>query len=323
MAGQIAHTPDVWALARRQHGVVTRAQLLDLGLTRHAIDHGVARARLHPVCAGVYALGRPELGRHGRWMAAVLACGPNAVLSHASAAALWAIGAHDRPESEVSVPVPGTRRRPGIVVHRRRTLRPDDVTYRLDIPVTTPVLTLIDLAARLPSNHLEAAINDADKRDLIDPEALRAAVESRRQTPGAAKLRRTLDRRTFTLTDSQLERRFLALVRRAGLPKPETGTRLNGFRVDFHWPELGLVVETDGLRYHRTPAQQARDRLRDQAHAAAGLTALRFTHAQVAFEPAQVTATLTAVADRLRAATGAVSSAADDLAAGARRTAPP
>jgi very-short-patch-repair endonuclease len=89
-------------------------------------------------------------------------------------------------------------------------------------------------------------------------------------------------------------------VRKAGLPKPETGLHLNGFKVDFYWPVLGLVVETDGLTYHRTPAEQARDRVRDQAHAVAGLTPLRFTRAQVKFEPEHVLATLTAVAARLR-----------------------
>ncbi len=112
-------------------------------------------------------------------------------------------------------------------------------------------------------------------------------------------LRETLDRRTFTSTDSELERSFLALVRDAELPMPETGRHLNGFKVDFYWPELGMVVETDGLRYHRTPTQQARDHVRDQAHAAAGLTALRFTRAQVRFQPDHVRATLVAVAGRL------------------------
>jgi very-short-patch-repair endonuclease len=113
-------------------------------------------------------------------------------------------------------------------------------------------------------------------------------------------LRQILDRRTFTLTESQLERKFLPLARRAGLPAPQTGTYVNGFKVDFFWPDLGLIVETDGLRYHRTPAQQARDRVRDQEHTAAGLTSLRFTRAQVAFEPDRVVATLIAVTRRLR-----------------------
>lgn len=114
-------------------------------------------------------------------------------------------------------------------------------------------------------------------------------------------LRAALERRTFVLTDSALERRFVPLAREAGLGRPLTGVRLNGFKVDFYWPDLGLVVETDGLRYHRTPAQQAIDRLRDQAHTAAGLTPLRFTHAQVHHDPGHVRRTLAATAQRLRA----------------------
>jgi very-short-patch-repair endonuclease len=133
---------------------------------------------------------------------------------------------------------------------------------------------------------------------LIDPETLRGALKELGRQPGAATLSRLLDKRTFVLTDSELERRFLRLVRQAALPPPQTGAWVNGFKVDFHRSELGLVVETDGLRHHRTPAQQARDRLRDQSHAAAGLMVLRFTHAQVMFEPDHVVATLTAVAER-------------------------
>ncbi len=170
------------------------------------------------------------------------------------------------------------------------------MTHHRGIPVTSITLTLVDLATRLGRDSLEAAINAADKFDLIDPDGLSAALTALPRTPGAARLRSTLDRRTFTLTDSHLERRFLRLAKRAGLPKPRTQQRLHGYRVDFHWPELDLVVETDGLRYHRTPAQQAADRRRDQALTAAGLTVLRFTHAQIRYEPADVTATLTAVA---------------------------
>jgi very-short-patch-repair endonuclease len=120
---------------------------------------------------------------------------------------------------------------------------------------------------------------------------------------GVGVLRRVLDRHTFVLTDSELERRFVPIARRAGLPRPKTQAVVNGFRVDFFWPQLGLVVETDGLRYHRTPAQQAADRVRDQAHIAAGLMPLRFTHAQVSYETAHVEATLRATALRLRPST--------------------
>jgi very-short-patch-repair endonuclease len=290
---------QLWVLARRQHGVVTRRQLLELGFSADAINHRIEKGRLHPVSWGVHAVGRPELTRYGRWMAAVLGCGSEAALSHGSAAALWEIRPEQRGEIEVSVPPRCCPRRPEIAVHRRALLTADDLTSHRRIPVTTPACTLVDLAPRLERDQLEAAINEADKLDLIDPERLRSALEAMRGRVGVAVLRKLLDRRTFTLSDSALERRFLRLVRKVGLNRPQTGRRVNGFKVDFYWPDLGLVVETDGLRYHRTPAQQKRDRLRDQTHAAAGLTALRFTHAQVAFEPGHVRSTLASVVGRL------------------------
>jgi len=291
----------LWTLVARQHGAVSRAQLLELGYSPPTIKHRIANGRLHPVHRGVYAIGRPQLTRHGRRMAAVLSCGPVAALSHRSAGALWEISPDRRSEIEVSVPARVTHVRPGVVVHRRAKLSCEDITHHFGIPVTTPILTLVDLAAVLPRDHLEAAVNEADKRSLTDPEALRSALDELTAMPGLAALRNTLDRRTFTLTDSELERRFLPLARGAGLPLPQTRRRVSGFPVDFYWPGLGLVVETDGLRYHRTPAQQAKDRLRDQVQTAAGLTPLRFTHAQVKFEPDHVQAILTSVARRLRA----------------------
>jgi very-short-patch-repair endonuclease len=156
------------------------------------------------------------------------------------------------------------------------------------------VQTLIDLALRLDRRGIERAINEADKYDLVDPPELRQALDQRQGVQGVARLRTILDRRTFRLTKEELERRFLPLARKAGLPAPLTGQWVNDFEVDFYWPDLGLVVETDGLRYHRTPAEQARDRLRDQAHTAAGLTQLRFTHEQVRYEPDHVVRILAA-----------------------------
>jgi very-short-patch-repair endonuclease len=275
--------------------VIARSQLLALGFSAKAIKHRVAIGRLHPKWRGVYAVGRPELTRRGQWMAAVLSCGPGAALSHRSAAALWGL-AGDRPSIDVTVPAGARRDRPGIVIHGAAR----EVRRRYAIPVTSPTCTLIDLAATLDADDLEAAINEADKRDLIDPERLRKELDRRTGRHGVKALRRVLDRRTFTLTDTKLERRFLPLAQAAGLPKPLTQIHLNGYRVDFWWPDLKLVVETDGLRYHRTPAEQTRDRVRDQVHAAAGLTPLRFTRAQVAFDRAHVRATLAAVAARLR-----------------------
>jgi hypothetical protein len=232
-------------------------------------------------------------------MAAVLRCGPRALLSHESAAAAWGIRGQPPGPIEVSISRDGTRSVPGLRIHRRRGLSEVEASIHRGIPVTSPILTLVDLGARLPTGELEAAVNEADKLDLVDPERLRAELKEMVRRPGIGPLRRLLDRDTFVLTDSELERRFLPIVEAAGLPPPLTGQRVNGFKVDFSWPELGLVVETDGLRYHRTAAQQARDRRRDQVHSAAGLIPLRFTHAQVRFEPDHVRRTLAAVAVRL------------------------
>lgn len=233
-------------------------------------------------------------------MAAVLACGPDAVLSHGSAAALWGIGREGRGGIEVSVRTVSRIRRPGLRVHRRPALRQGDLAVRAGIPLTSPVQTLIDLAAGFGRSTMERAVNEADRLDLIDPEALRDALEEHPGEAGVARLRTLLDRRTFRLTRSKLERRFLPLVEQVGLPVPLTKRWVNGFEVDFYWPDLGLVVETDGLRYHRTPAEQARDRLRDQTHTAAGLTQVRFTHDQVRYEPDHVLAVMRSVAAGLR-----------------------
>lgn len=291
---------EIWELARLQHGVVTRGQLLGINLQSGAIGRRVRSGRLHPVQRRVYAVGRPELSRHGWWMAAVMSCGPDAVLSDVSAAALHGILDPHAGPIDVTIPLADVRARPGLRVHRR-SIGPDERSVVERIPVTTIERTLLDLARTIAPRRLEVAINAADKRDLTDPESLRAALNGYAGRRGVRTLRRVLDRRTFTLTDSELEREFLPLARAAGLGQARTGARLNGFKVDFFWPDLGLVVETDGLRYHRTPAAQARDRLRDQAHVAAGLTALRFTHAQVHHEPGYVRATLATVARRLAA----------------------
>jgi len=255
---------------------------------------------LHPLARGVYAVGRPELTRHGHWMVGVLSCGSDALLSHGSAAALWGIGREHR-GPEISVRSASPRRRPGLRVYRRPTLAERDVARREGVPTTGIVQTLVDQAAILTARPLERLVNEADRLDLINPPALRVELEAHRCEPGVRPLRVLLDRRTFRLTRSELERLFLPLAARAGLSVPLTKQWVSGFEVDFFWPDLGLVVETDGLRYHRTPAEQARDRLRDQAHTAAGLVNLRFTHEQVRYEPEYVRSTLLAVARRIEA----------------------
>jgi very-short-patch-repair endonuclease/predicted transcriptional regulator of viral defense system len=302
MGAKIRHSSKetVWVLASRQHGVISKGQLRALGLSDKAIRHRLARGRLHPVAWGVYAVGRPEVDRLGEWMAAVLACGPTAVLSHTSAGALWGIrGERGRAPIDVSVRTCSHREVEGVRLHRRGALRDRDVTEHQRIPVTTPAQTLIDLAVTLDARRLERAVNEADKLDLVDPATLLESLDGYTAREGVGRLRAMLGAQVFRLTDSELERRFLRLVRRAKVPMPQTGARLNGFKVDFFWPDLGLVVETDGLRYHRTPTQQVRDRERDQVHTAAGLTTLRFTHSQVVSDPLLVQRTLRRVVRRL------------------------
>jgi hypothetical protein len=279
--------------------VVARVQLTELGFSRNAIHHRLATGRLHPVARGVYAVGRPAVTRESRWMAAVLACGDRAVLSHDSAATLLGFGSEREGWVEVSMRSPASRRHPGLHAHRRPNLRDGDVGLCARIPVTSPVQTLIDLAARHDRITVERMVDEADRLDLLTPSALRAALADHRGEPGVARLRAWLDRRTFRLTRSRLERLFLPLAKAVGLPLPETKAWVNGFEVDFLWPDLRLVVETDGLRHHRTPAQQARDHLSDQTHVAAGFTSLRFTHEQVRYEPEHVRAVLVDVARRL------------------------
>jgi len=221
-------------------------------------------------------------------MVAVLACGESAALSHRSAAALWRFGVEKRGVVDVSVPAHRFLRRPGIRIHGRPALAAGELTVRRGILLTQPVRTFLDIALELPENRLERAINEADKRDVIDPDALRKALDDHAGEPGVRPLRQILDKHTFRLSDDELELLFRPLAATAGLPTPLTKANVNEFEVDFFWPDLGLVVETDGWRYHRTPAAQTRDALRFQEHTAAGFTPLRFSHWQVKHQPRHV-----------------------------------
>src|SRR5215208_1794595 len=195
----------VWALAREQHDVISLWQLLALAFTRKAVRHRVEKGRLHPIFRGVYAVGTPNTTRFGFLIAAVLACGQGAALSHESAAELW--GIRRREGGPVHVAVPGTscRRHEGIVVHRRLGLV---TTKRHGIPVTTIADTLIDLAASLSRDHLEAAINQADHLDLISPGQLGEALDQPSPRPGVRTLKRLIDIHTFVATTTWLERHF-------------------------------------------------------------------------------------------------------------------
>ncbi|MEX2105865.1 MAG: DUF559 domain-containing protein [Solirubrobacterales bacterium] len=221
-------------------------------------------------------------------------------MSHGSAAALWQIGAERGDQVNVSVRRRCELRRPGLRIRGRPSLAAEDICSHDDIPVTSPARTLIDMATELEAVAVERAVNDADKRDLIDPEALRVALDGYAGVPGAAALRFLLDRLTFRLSDSDLEIFFRPIAAAAKLPPPLSKQIVDGFEVDFFWPDLGLVVETDGLRYHRTPSAQARDALRDRTHVIAGMSPLRFTHYEIRYEPRNVRAALAAAAAMLQ-----------------------
>jgi very-short-patch-repair endonuclease len=268
--------------------VLSRGDLLGLGFSDKGIKHRVATGRLHPIAAGVYAVGRPDLTPHGRWMAAVLACGASAMLSHRSAAELWGIGWEEDRRIDVTIRRDAKIARRGVQVRRRPKLPERSVMRRFGIPVTTPTQTLVDLATELKPVRLERAVNQADVHDLVDPETLRRSLDAYVGMPGAKTLRTMLDRHTFRLSDSDLEIYFRPLALAAGFPLPLSKQWVLGFEVDFHFPDHGLIVETDGLRYHRTPAQQARMVKRDQTHTSHGFRVLRFTHWQIAHAPNEV-----------------------------------
>jgi very-short-patch-repair endonuclease len=282
--------------------VLTRADLEELCFSDAAVEHRVATGRLHPVARGIYAVGRAELTPRGRWMAAVLACGSGSVLSHRSAAELWGIGYEEKGRIDVTIRRRSRLERAGVRVHCRPKLPEASVVRRFGIPVTHPVQTLIDLATELKPMRLERAVNQADVHDLVDPETLRTALDGYAGEPGVKKLRTMLDRHTFRLSDSDLEILFRPLARAAAFPSPLSKHWVLGYEVDFFFPDHGLIVETDGLRYHRTPTQQARMVKRDQKHTSQGYRVLRFTHWQIAYAPTEVTDVLRKIRPHLSAA---------------------
>jgi very-short-patch-repair endonuclease len=260
-------------------------------MTTEAIRQRRRKGRLYEVHRGVYAVGRRELGRYGELMAAVLACGPEAQLSHRTAGELWRIGRRIDGPIEVTVPSKVVRSRPGVKVHRSRQPLRRRLVRR--IPVGDPISVLVDLATCLAEDEVEDAVNEADRLDLVRTHRLRPALDGLPPRPGVGRLKAILDAQTFSRAANALERRFLALVREAGLPAPETQRQLGSHRVDFLWPAHRLVVETDGFRHHRTAAEQEADLRRDQDHARAGLRTLRFSHSQVFRRPQYVRLVLT------------------------------
>ena len=255
-------------VAGRQYGVITTAQLRAAGLTDSGVHKRVRLGRLHPLYRGVYAAGHNRLSQEGRWMAAVLAAGQGAVLSHESAAKHWRIW-RGRPKG-IDVLTPGNRRaRAGVRVHRARTLDKRDVTIHRGIPITTPARTLVDLASVLTRHQLANVIHEAAFRELFDNGAVREAIK---RAPG---------RPTETLhaalqahaagsagTRSYKEDQFLEAWQG---PEPLVNTKIE---VDMYWPDENLVVEVDGPGHNR-PRTKNEDAARDDALRKAGITTVR------------------------------------------------
>ncbi len=289
MDGRRATDHDIAALAVRQGGVVSRAQLIGLGLTRAAIDQRVRRGRLHLLHRGAYAVGHPLVGRRGRWFAVLLAC-EGSVLSHRSAAAAWDLRPTPGGRVEVTVSGSGGRRsRPGLCVHRCR-LGAGEVTHHEALAITEPARTLLDLAALLAAPALEQAVVRAETLRLLDLTALLRLVDRYPRRAGTPVLRAVLAQWDPASSPgrSELEERFLLLCHGSGLPRPTVNTVVEGIEVDFAWRARRLVVEVDGFAFHRSPAAFERDRARDVILVLAGWRVLRFSWMQVTRDPGAV-----------------------------------
>jgi hypothetical protein len=277
-------------LAARQHGIVTRGQLLGAGASQAVIDRRVHAKRLCVVHHGVYRVG-PIASPCAREMAAVLACGPCAAVSHRSAARVrgWRAAAGPA-DSDVDVIVRHSHggRRPGIRRHRM-ALAPDEVTGLHGIPITTPERTLLDLAGVLRARELERTLAQAEEERLASRPGLLLVLARRPRHPGARRLREVLRAEAPpALTKSTAEDLFLEIIEPTPLPQPEANVWVRGFRVDFYWPAERLVVEVDGFAFHSSHRMFEKDRARDAALAAAGLRVIRITWKQLVEEPATV-----------------------------------
>jgi len=270
------------AVAATQDGLVTRADLLALSLTGSAIGGRVAAGRLHIVFRGVYSVGHPPLTERARLRAALLAVGPRAALSHRTAASHRQIG--DRLDDVIDVVVFGTppRSRPGIRVHR--TTRPFEVTWHDGLPVTSPLRTLEDLRREpdFPRMSAEALVRKLVTQAELDEAGLTHADTA--PTPGA------------------FGRRFHALVRRAGLPRPVAEFQIGRYTADFAWPDEKVIAETDGYGAHGHRTAFEHDRARDTHLLARGWVVMRVTWRRLDAEPVRVVAELAQILTARRAA---------------------
>jgi hypothetical protein len=289
------------AIAKAQHGVISREQLRTAGFEDGAIAHAVATGRLHRVFRGVYGLGHLRIGKRGRSMAASLACGSGAVISHRSAAALLGL-LNDGPVV-IDVIAPGARGRQvdGIRLHRVRLPRPDEVGTVDGIPCTSPARTLVDLAGAVGDRTLRSCFERAAQKRFLDITAIEASMDPRRR--GVNSLRGLVDewRRAAPVAEkgrlkSPLEAKVMPLLLRRDFPPPLLNAPVEiptgRIEVDFLWPEHRFVVEADSRDFHATDLAFERDRWRDRELMRAGYSTLRVTHRHAELEAEAVADTI-------------------------------
>ena len=275
---------------------MSRGQLLDAGLSVTEVRDRVRAGRLLPLHPGVYAVGHAKLRREGHWLAAVLAVGSGAVLSHRDAAGLHDLRPSNHGRTDIST-TGRARSSPKIHVHRTRVLDAEDVTTVSGIPVTTVARTLLDLAGLVARDHLAKAIKEAERQRTFDLRKVEAAMARTRGRRGRGHraLREAIAEHValgLSASDSALEDAFLRLLRDAGLPSPAINAYVEGFRIDAVWRASKVAVELDGWAWHRTRGAFERDRERDAALTAAGWRIVRFTHHQVTRRRDHVLSTL-------------------------------
>lgn len=280
-------TQAIRRLAERQHGVVARWQLLEIGLGGRLIQDRAEAGSLIPVFQGVFALGHRRVSRRGRWLAAVLASGPGAVLSHGSAMELWGMRG-SRGDVEVLRHSGGVHRpRTGIRLHQTRSLPDDHVTVENGIPVTTAERALLDMAGRLDAKQQERALVEADKNGCLRWPKLQAMVRGWRGKKGIRRLRLAAmevdPRAADTFAPSEID--FLALCREFGVPLPQVNVLVDGFLVDFYWPAQRLVVESDSFKHHANRPTFEGDHERTVKLTAAGYEVHRATWRMLAWTP--------------------------------------
>jgi very-short-patch-repair endonuclease len=285
------------AVAGPQQGIVTHRQLLDLGLSATAIQYRVEIGRLHRLYRGVYAVGHRPLSPYALALAAVLACGSGAALSHGSAATLWGIDKEWRYPLEVTAR--SARDRPGrLRTHRSKTLMARDITDHFGVPVTTPARTLLDNAPRLTDSALARAVNELRLERYLWLADISELLGRHPPTRATKRLRTHLAHPERAPSRSDFERAFPAFAERYGLPEWRLNTYVAGHEADIFFPAHKLVLELDGYETHGTREQFERDRDRDADLLAGGIATVRLTWERFTLTPAREAARLHAIIKR-------------------------